>query len=86
MTQMASLCCHSISDKAILCIPGIIHRVLCYQKKSRTKISYDWRQLWSAWFTVIKFVVSNEVSLIKKFDIFYLALQIVNMVSFLLLF
>ncbi|XP_035716047.1 armadillo-like helical domain-containing protein 3 isoform X2 [Folsomia candida] len=60
---------------------GIIHRVLCYQKKSRTKISYDWRQLWSAWFTVIKFVVSNEVSLIKKFDIFYLALQIVNMIN-----
>jgi len=60
---------------------GIIHRVLCYQKKSRTKINYDSRQLWSAWFTVLKFLVSNEVSLLKKFDIFHLALQIVNMVN-----
>lgn len=61
--------------------PGIVHRVLCYQKKSRTKVSYEWRQLWSAWFTVLKFLVSNEVSLLKKFDIFHLALQIVNMVN-----
>jgi len=51
------------------------------KKKSRTKICYDWRQLWSAWFTVLKFLVSNEVSLLKKFDIFLLALQIVNMVN-----
>ncbi|ODM95975.1 hypothetical protein Ocin01_10702 [Orchesella cincta] len=60
---------------------GIIHRLLCYQKKSRTKISYDWRQLWSAFFTVLKFLISNEASLLKKFDIFQLALQIVNMVN-----
>lgn len=60
---------------------GIIHRLLCYQKKSRTKINYDWRQLWSAFFTVLKFVISNEASLLKKFDIFQLSLQIVNMVN-----
>jgi hypothetical protein len=60
---------------------GIIHRVLCYQKKSRTRVNFDWRQLWTAFFTVLKFVCSNEVSLLKKFDIFSLALQIVNMVN-----
>lgn len=64
-----------------LLITGIIHRLLCYQKKSRTKISYDWRQLWGAFFTVLKFLISNEASLLKKFDIFQLALQIVNMVN-----
>jgi hypothetical protein len=60
---------------------GIVHRVLCYQRKSRTRLSFDWRQLWTAFFTVLKFLCSNEVSLLKKFNIFALALQIVNIIN-----
>jgi hypothetical protein len=61
---------------------GVIHHLLCYQKKSRTRISFEWRKLWSAFFTVIKFLLTNEVSLLlKKLDIFALALQIVNIIN-----
>jgi len=70
-----------LSTDILKLFAGIIQRILCYQKKNRIKINFEWRQLWSALFTVIKFLVNQEVSLLKKFDIFQLALQIINMVN-----
>uniref|UniRef100_A0A8C1DV39 Armadillo like helical domain containing 3 n=2 Tax=Cyprinus carpio TaxID=7962 RepID=A0A8C1DV39_CYPCA len=57
----------------------IIHKLICYQKKCRVRIHYTWRELWSALINLLKFLLSNETSLLSKHNIFQLALQVVNL-------
>lgn len=61
----------------LLCV-GIIHRVLCYQKRCRVRLSYPWKELWSALIGLLKFLVQQEQTLVKRCNIFHLAIQIVN--------
>lgn len=61
----------------LLCL-GVIHRLLCYQKKCRIRINYPWKDLWTALITLLRFLVQNESNLSKKMNIFDLSLQITN--------
>lgn len=61
----------------LLCV-GIIHRILCYQKRCRVRLTYPWKELWSALIGLLKFLVNNEQTLVKRCNIFHLAIQIVN--------
>lgn len=62
-------------ELCLLCI-GVAHRVLCYQKRSRVRINYQWKELWTALITLLKFLLANESHLAKKMNIFNLALQV----------
>ncbi|KAF3844016.1 hypothetical protein F7725_016064 [Dissostichus mawsoni] len=63
---------------AMRCVQ-IIHKLLCYQKKCRIRLHYTWRELWSALINLLKFLLSNETTLLAKHNIFHLALLVVNL-------
>jgi len=55
---------------------GVIHRLLAYQKRARIRLIYPWKELWSALISLVKFISSNEANLVKKMNVFSIALQI----------
>uniref|UniRef100_A0A1A9WGZ5 DUF1741 domain-containing protein n=1 Tax=Glossina brevipalpis TaxID=37001 RepID=A0A1A9WGZ5_9MUSC len=61
----------------LLCV-GVVHRILCYQKRCRVRLNYPWKELWSALIGLLRFLVNQEQALIKKCNIFHLSLQVVN--------
>lgn len=65
----------------ILCI-GIIQRILCYQKKCRIRVSYIWKELWTALISLLRFILQNENYLGKKMNIFELCIKVVNILNF----
>uniref|UniRef100_A0AAY3ZY83 Armadillo-like helical domain-containing protein n=1 Tax=Denticeps clupeoides TaxID=299321 RepID=A0AAY3ZY83_9TELE len=65
-------------DLYLRCVQ-IIHKLICYQKRSRIRLHYTWRELWSALINLLKFLLSNETVLLAKHNIFHLALLVINL-------
>uniref|UniRef100_A0A5S6QGT3 DUF1741 domain-containing protein n=1 Tax=Trichuris muris TaxID=70415 RepID=A0A5S6QGT3_TRIMR len=61
---------------------GIVHRIVCYNKKCKVRLDFNLHGLWNALITLLHFVVVNGQTLLKEGDIFELcnqALTIVNL-------
>lgn len=60
---------------------GIVHRLMCYEKRNNVRLQYQWRDLWSALINLLRYVISNESSLISTWSkgIFALFIQICNL-------
>ena len=73
---------------------GIIQRILSFQKRTRTRLSYSWRPLWNgrrnfkeqcieilvylALINLLKFLQNCESQLAKHRDLFQLASKVIN--------
>ncbi|XP_059471108.1 armadillo-like helical domain-containing protein 3 [Neocloeon triangulifer] len=57
---------------------GIAQRLVCYQKRCRVRLTYQWPELWKSLIALLRFLLSHEGTLAKKMNIFQLALQVVN--------
>jgi len=55
---------------------GIAQRLVCYQKRCRVRLSYQWPELWKSLIALLRFLLSHEGTLAKKMNIFQLALQV----------
>lgn len=55
---------------------GVVHRLLCYQKRCRVRLSYNWKELWGALLSLLKFVITNEKVLLARINLFPLATQV----------
>lgn len=57
---------------------GLIHRVLCYQKRCKIRLAYNWKELWRALVNILKFFVASEDHLLPKVNVFSVADEVIK--------
>ncbi|GBP81815.1 UPF0668 protein C10orf76 homolog [Eumeta japonica] len=57
-----------------LCV-GVLLRLLSYQKRCRVRLARDWRPLWAALIALLKYLVSNESTVLRRHNIFMISQQ-----------
>lgn len=62
---------------------GVIHRVLCYQKRTQTRLNYPYQGLWAALAGLVKFILKHEQAL-DTAEAFGVANQAINICNFLM--
>ncbi|KAL1285028.1 UPF0668 protein C10orf76 -like protein [Trichinella pseudospiralis] len=55
---------------------GIIHRILCFNKRCKVRLEFQWSTLWNVLFTLLRYVVNNCQMLIAEGDVFELCSQV----------
>lgn len=60
---------------------GVLQRLLCYQRRCRIRLGYQWKDLWTALINLLKFLTTHENHLVKKMNIFPLAIQVSQLVN-----
>lgn len=59
---------------------GIIHRIICYQKRWNIRFHYSWTNLWSALITLLKYLTTHESEFIKS-EIFSLISDVIKILN-----
>jgi len=81
---------HMMKDLPVIqhmrCV-GIIHRLMNYQKRCGIRLQYQWKELWSALLTFVKYIISNENLFVNnwKGGIFVLLTQVLNIFNLFIL-
>jgi hypothetical protein len=54
---------------------GVVHRMLCYQKRCKIRLNYNWKELWVGLLNLLKFFAASEEHLLPKLNIFAVAIE-----------
>lgn len=58
---------------------GVIHRILCYQKRRKVRLEYSWKELWNALISLLRFLVSSGEQLLPQTNVFVPANDVIRL-------
>lgn len=74
---IVEICAEFVISHLMKCFPlkihalaiGVMHRLLIYQKRAKTRLNFNWRVIWETLIHLLRFVVSNISSLSRQHSI-----------------
>ncbi|CDW57376.1 DUF1741 domain containing protein [Trichuris trichiura] len=87
--HLLSLAVDFILSNLMKCFPfdlyrrmlGIVHRIVCFNKKCKVRLDFNLHGLWNALLTLLRFVVVNSQTLLEDGDIFDLCNQVLTILN-----